>query len=388
MSSKKVLCVFGTRPEAIKMAPVILALQNESPRLQTRVCVTAQHRGMLDDVLRTFRIRPHHDLNIMQEGQTLEHVTQAVVTRLAPVLQKEKPELVLVHGDTSTTFLAALACFYQKIPVGHVEAGLRSHDFEHPFPEEGNRRMADALCALHFAPTAEAKRNLLKENIASRGIFITGNTVTDALQWACAKPHAFQNPALKKFMRAPANRSARLVLVTAHRRENFGKPFESICAALRRIADDFKDVRIVYPVHPNPNVRGPAHRILARHPCIALLEPLNYLDLAHLMKRSYCVVTDSGGLQEEAPSLGKPVLVLRQVTERPEAVRAGTAKIVGTNASAIARETARLLNNAGAYKRMANAVNPYGDGRAALRTVDAVLHYFGMKKTRPADFMP
>lgn len=382
---RKILCVFGTRPEAVKMAPVIRSLREQSGRLRTRVCVTAQHRGMLDDVLKIFRIRPDHDLNVMQEGQSLEQITKAVIERLPQVLRRERPDLVLVHGDTSTTFLAALASFYARIPVGHVEAGLRSHDYAHPFPEEANRRLADALCTLHFAPTPSAKKNLLKENISAGGIFVTGNSVIDALHWAVRRPRAFGDRRLRDFLAGPPD--SRLVLVTAHRRENFGRPLEEVCAALKTVADRFPGVRIVYPVHLNPNVQSVARKTLSGHSRILLLPPLDYLDMSRLIQESFLVVTDSGGLQEEAPSLGKPVLVLRKVTERPEAVAAGTAKVIGTGQGDVVREISRLLQDPRAYRRMAEAVNPYGDGAAARRITEAILWHFGLKKRRPADFI-
>lgn len=384
MKPKKILCVFGTRPEAIKMAPVVMELKRRK-RFQVKVCVTAQHRSMLDEVLRLFKIKPQYDLRVMEEGQSLEHITKTVVDRLAPVLRKEKPDLVLVHGDTSTTFLATLACFYQRIPVGHVEAGLRSYNFNHPFPEEANRRLADALCGLYFAPTRSAKGNLLKENLDPGRIFVTGNTVIDALRWAVGRKRPFGNAELKKyFARKPP--AEKIILVTAHRRENFGEPLQNICRALKKIADDFKDVKIIYPVHLNPNVQGPVKKILSRHPRVLLLPPLDYLDLSRLIQKSHLVVTDSGGLQEEAPSLGKPVLVMRQVTERPEAVRAGTARVIGTDRGRIVREVSRLLRNPRLHRMMAEAVNPYGDGRASTRIAQAVLYHFGDRHQKPKDF--
>lgn len=385
---KKILCVFGTRPEAIKMAPVIRQLKIQDSRFKTKVCVTAQHRSMLDEVLRMFKIRPDYDLNIMQENQTLEHITKQVIEKISPVFKKEKPDLALVHGDTSTTLLTTLAAFYQKIPVGHVEAGLRSHNYEHPFPEEANRRLADALCALHFAPTQTAKKNLLAENIPAENIFVTGNSVIDALLWAVSQPHEFQNPILKKFFSnhpiAPSPHHP-IILVTAHRRENFGTPLANICKALRLVADKYKNVRMIYPLHLNPNVQHPVKKILQNHPRILLLAPLNYLDFSHLIKECAFVVTDSGGLQEEAPSLGKPVLVLREVTERPEAVQAGTVRIIGTEQNRIFSEIARLLTDKKHYHKMANAVNPYGDGKASERIARAILYYFGKAK-KPKDF--
>jgi len=397
--TKKILCVFGTRPEAVKMAPVVMKLKALSPKIRTKVCVTAQHRSMLDDVLKIFRIKPDHDLDIMQDGQSLEHIGKTVLEKLAPVLKDEKPDLVLVHGDTSTTFFAALSSFYQKIPVGHVEAGLRSYDFNNPFPEEANRRLADAICALHFAPTVSAKKNLLKENISAESIFMTGNSVIDALAWAVSQKHEFNNPVLRNIFGsgqaclAPTARDEnlakaayKLILVTAHRRENFGKPLIDIFSALRTVADRFPEVRIVYPVHLNPNVQSAVKKILSGRRNIILLPPLDYLDFSHLLKRSYMAVTDSGGLQEEAPSLGKPVLVLRKVTERPEAVAAGAAKVVGTDKNMIVREISALLEDGRAYKKMSNAVNPYGDGKASERIAKAVLFHLGLSREKPEDF--
>ena len=374
---KKILFVFGTRPEAVKMAPILHALESHRDSLNPLVCVTAQHREMLDDVLQLFNIRPAYDLNIMKDEQSLEHITKKVIDRLTPILKKEKPDLVLVQGDTSTAFLSTLASFYLKIPVGHVEAGLRTHNDLHPFPEEANRRLTDSLSALCFAPTLSAKKNLLKENIPEKRIFLTGNTVIDALKWAVSKVHPFKNEKLKDFFcfrRGAENR--RLILVTAHRRENFGKPLMEICRAVRRVADAFPDVEIIYPAHPNPNVQKAVKKILIRHPRILILPPLNYLDFAQVIKSSYLVVTDSGGLQEEAPSLGKPVLVLRSRTERPEAVIAGTTKVIGTKKEKIVSEISKLLRNESLYSKMARASNPYGDGRASERTISAILHYF------------
>jgi len=389
MKKRKVLCVFGTRPEAIKMGPVINRLREERKRLQVKVCVTAQHRGMLDKVLNLFNISPHYDLNLMREGQSLEHITRQVIERFSPVLDKERPDLVLIHGDTSSSLLAAMSSFYKKVPVGHVEAGLRSYDLNNPFPEEANRRLSDALCTLHFAPTRNAKINLLKENIAQGGIFVTGNTVIDALRWAVRTPKPFGEKRLKTFFKAGMNdRSSKIILVTAHRRENFGRPLKNICSALWEIAEKNKNVRIIYPVHPNPNVRSVVYKTLKNHPRILLLPPLDYLDFSALIKRSSIVVTDSGGLQEEAPSLGKPVLVLRKVTERPEAVKAFSAKVIGTDKSRIIREVSKLLNNAGHYRKMASAVNPYGDGRASRRIVEAILYFFNFKKIKPQSFSP
>ncbi len=386
---KKIMLVFGTRPEAIKMAPVIEELKAGKEEFSVVVCVTAQHRQMLDEVLSIFRIRPEHDLNIMQDGQTLYHITSAALCRMEKVLSGEKPDLVLVHGDTTTTFAATLAAFYQKIPVGHVEAGLRSYDRRQPFPEEANRLLTDALCDLYFAPTETSRKALRKENVPDERIFITGNTVIDALYRVLERGAAFTHPLLKHLFADGARPfPGNIILVTAHRRENFGAPLENAFRALRRIAEDHPDVRVFYPVHLNPNVQQPAHAILGGTANIHLLPPLSYTDLAGLMSRSHIVVTDSGGLQEEAPSLGKPVLVLRAVTERPEAVRAGTVDLVGTDEEKVYRSIAELLRGGRRLSRMARSVNPYGDGKAASRTVEAIRYYFKMRRTRPAPFIP
>ncbi|MBI4397454.1 MAG: UDP-N-acetylglucosamine 2-epimerase (non-hydrolyzing) [Elusimicrobia bacterium] len=381
---KTVCCVFGTRPEAIKMAPVVLKLREHPREFRAHVVVTAQHRGMLDQVLALFRIRSHADLNIMRDGQTLTDVSVAALEKLEAVFKTRKPDLVLVHGDTTTTLFAALAAFYQKIPVGHVEAGLRSFDPRNPFPEEINRRLADAACALHFAPTASARRNLLKENIPPKGIFVTGNTGIDALRIGVKRLKAGAFPLPARALRALAEDP--FVLVTAHRRENFGRPLEEIYRALRRAAQARPGVHFVYPVHPNPNVLKPARALLSGQANIQLLPPLDYADLLFLLQKALFVVTDSGGLQEEAPSLGKPVLVLRRVTERPEAVRAGTARVVGTDSREVEKWILRLLQKGEAFRRMANAVNPYGDGRAAERTVEAIRYHFGLRPGRPKEF--
>ncbi|MBN1823437.1 MAG: UDP-N-acetylglucosamine 2-epimerase (non-hydrolyzing) [Endomicrobiales bacterium] len=384
MKKRKVLLVFGTRPEAIKMAPLYLELKRHAGIFDAKVCVTAQHRSMLDEALRAFSIKPDHDLNIMQDGQTLYHVTVAALARMEDVLEKEKPDLVLVHGDTTTTFAAALAAFYKRIPVGHVEAGLRSYDKAHPFPEEANRLLTDALCSVHFTPTATSKKALLRENIPAKNIFVTGNTVIDALLRMLKEKRRLS----KSVPTAVPGRRGKTILVTAHRRENFGKPMRNIFTALKRIANDYPDANIVYPVHMNPNVRGPAREILAGIKNVSLLFPVNYSDMAGLMKLADFVVTDSGGIQEEAPSLGKPVLVLRQVTERPEAVRAGTVRVIGTDEKRIYGEIKRLIEDKVHYARMAKAVNPYGDGRASERTVDAIKYFFRIRNKRPADFVP
>ncbi len=370
----KILCIFGTRPEAIKMAPVIRELHRRSANhdVQTIVCVTAQHREMLDQALRLFDIHPDYDLDIMKEDQSLSDVTAKALTHLEPVLTEEKPDWVLVQGDTTTAMAASLAAFYRQIMVGHIEAGLRTWTKGQPFPEEINRKIADAVADLHFAPTETARQNLLREGIDGTSILVTGNTVIDALHWVAAQPFAWERSTLgTAALDAP---DTRLILVTAHRRENFGAPLENICAALLDIAARYGDhVRIVYPVHLNPNVQEPAYRLLRDAPNITLLPPLDYLPLVQLMKRAYLVLTDSGGIQEEAPGLGKPVLVLREMTERPEAVEAGTVKVVGTDRERIVAETVRLLEDQAEYARMARAVNPYGDGHAAERIVEALL---------------
>ena len=366
----KVLSVVGTRPEAVKMAPVILRLR-ETPGVESVVCVTAQHREMLDQVFSLFDILPEIDLNLMRPGQTLAGISAAIFTHLDPVLNEVRPDWVLAQGDTTTVMATALLSYYRRIPVGHVEAGLRTGDKWQPFPEEINRRIAGVVADLHFAPTAWARENLLRENVPDETIRVTGNPVIDALQWVAERPFAWDASPLAAL---PADK--RLVLVTAHRRENFGQPLENICAALKALAAR-GDVHLVYPVHLNPRVQEPVYRLLEEVPNITLLPPLDYLPLVHLLKRSVLVLTDSGGLQEEAPGLGVPVLVLREVTERPEGVRAGTVKLVGTDTARIVAEASRLLDDPKAHAAMAQAVNPYGDGHAAERIVAALLESTG-----------
>lgn len=352
------------------MAPVIRALEAQPNQIFSRVCVTAQHRQMLDQVLSLFGIRPDYDLDIMQQRQSPTRVAATVLQKLEPILQTEKPDWILVQGDTTTVMAAALAAFYAGVKVGHVEAGLRTRDKWQPFPEEINRRVAGVVADLHFAPTQQARQNLLREGVSDNLIYVTGNTVIDALYMAANMPC---NSMMGVLQSIPVNR--RILLVTAHRRENFGQPFEQICLALRDIALDYHDsVQIVYPVHLNPKVQEPAHQILGDTPNIILTEPLDYLPLIHLMKRATLVLTDSGGIQEEAPGLGKPVLVLREVTERPEAVQAGTVRLVGTNRERIVEVVHQLLDDEQAYQQMARAVNPYGDGMAAERIVAAILN--------------
>lgn len=364
----KILSIFGTRPEAIKMAPVIAELNKHRDKLTSVVCVTAQHREMLDQVLTLFAIQPHYDLGIMQPNQSLAQVTARALTKLDEVLEKEKPDWILVQGDTTTVMTAALAAFYRRIRVGHVEAGLRSFDKFQPFPEEINRKIATSLSDLHFAPTAVSRQNLLREGIADQQIVVTGNTVIDALLQVAEKPYDWLNSPL-----AAIPRDKRILLVTAHRRENFGAPFVNICAALRTLAAGYPDIHIVYPVHLNPNVKSVVQSSLGDIQNITLLEPLEYLPLVQLMKQSYLVITDSGGIQEEAPGLGKPVLVLREVTERPEGIAAGTVKLVGTDPGKIAYEASLLLENQFEYEKMSQAVNPYGDGRASERIVSCLM---------------
>jgi UDP-N-acetylglucosamine 2-epimerase (non-hydrolysing) len=370
--TKKVLTVFGTRPEAIKMAPLVHALAADS-RFDAKVCVTAQHREMLDQVLGLFEITPDYDLNIMKPGQSLNDVTNAILTGIKPVLEAFKPDVVLVHGDTATTFATALAAYYQQIPVGHVEAGLRTGDIYSPWPEEANRKLTGAITRYHFAPTKTSRANLQAENIPAEQISVTGNTVIDALLWVRDKID--QNPALKAELAAAypmLDLNKKLVLVTGHRRESFGGGFERICESLRQIAEQHPNCQIVYPVHLNPNVQEPVNRLLKGVDNIHLIAPQDYLPFVYLMTQATLILTDSGGIQEEAPSLGKPVLVMRETTERPEAVEAGTVKLVGTDVNTIVTEVSRLLTDSAAYQRMSQAHNPYGEGPACLRVLDAL----------------
>jgi len=367
---KKILFILGTRPEAIKMAPVIKELRKHSDCVTSRICVTAQHRGMLDQVLRLFDIEPDYDLNIMQDDQSLSYVTTRVLTELETIIKKVQPDWVLVQGDTTTAMAASLAAFYQRVRIGHVEAGLRTWNKFRPYPEEINRKIADVLSDLHFAPTEQAKKNLLREGIPETSIVVTGNTIVDVLLDVVDRPFSFHGTPLAEI---PWN-SRRIILLTAHRRENFGQPLTEICTAVRDIAQQYaSDVYIVYPVHLNPHVQEPARSLLCGLPNVLITEPLDYLSFVHLMKRSYLILTDSGGLQEEAPSLGKPVLVLREVTERPEAINAGTAEIVGTQPEKIVDRTTKLLEDDREYERMSKAKNPYGDGKASKRIVARLL---------------
>lgn len=381
MNRLKVMPIFGTRPDAVKMAPLVKELQ-KCRDIDTVVCVTAQHRQMLDQVLDIFRIKPEHDLDIMLERQTLEQITARTLDGLSSVFEKEKPDIVLVHGDTSTCFVASLAAFYKKIPVGHVEAGLRTFDKYSPYPEEMNRRLTGVLAELHFAPTAANRANLLNEGIHQEKIYVTGNTVIDAMQTTVKKDYVYQNKAL----RGIDTKGRRVIAVTAHRRENLGEPLEQICMAIKDIACSYEDVSIIYAVHLNPAVRETAFRILGDSPRIHLIDPLDVQDMHNLMDRSFIVMTDSGGLQEEAPSLGKPVLVLRKETERPEAVTAGTVKLAGVERDNIRRLATQLLDDPVEYDKMAKAVNPYGDGKASERIVKTLLYEYGFSKEKPAEF--
>ncbi|MEI8654093.1 UDP-N-acetylglucosamine 2-epimerase (non-hydrolyzing) [Pseudoalteromonas sp. Hal273] len=366
----KVLTVFGTRPEAIKMAPLVHALAADE-RFESKCCVTAQHREMLDQVLELFKITPDYDLNLMKAGQALPEITSRILLELTPVLKEFKPDVVLVHGDTATTFAASLAAYYEQIAVGHVEAGLRTDNIYSPWPEEGNRKLTGALTKLHFAPTETSKANLLKENYASENIFVTGNTVIDAL--LLVKQQIENDIDLRNMLVGQfpmLDESKRLILVTGHRRESFGGGFERICEALVLTAKAHPDCQILYPVHLNPNVQEPVKRILKDVDNVHLIEPQQYLPFVYLMNRSHIILTDSGGIQEEAPSLGKPVLVMRDTTERPEAVDAGTVKLVGTDISKITSALSELLTDDVAYKEMSRAHNPYGDGQACQRICD------------------
>ncbi len=375
----RVLSVFGTRPEAIKMAPLVQCIQ-ASPGLESRVCVTAQHREMLDQVLRVFSLRPDYDLDLMRTGQTLPQITSGVLGDFSKVLREAEPDLVLVHGDTTTCFSAALAAFYEQIPVGHVEAGLRTFDMYSPFPEEMNRSLVGRIATMHFAPTSKNRDQLLAERCANN-IYITGNTVIDALLYLVRRDYTFREPSLNGLDYT----GRRTVLLTAHRRENLGEPMRQIFTAVRRLADQHADVLFIYPVHKNPKVQAPAREILGGHPRILLIDPIEVDDMHNLISRCFFVMTDSGGLQEEAPALGKPVLVLRTETERPEAVEAGTVRVVGVRTDDIVDAANRLLGDPVFYDTMARAVNPYGDGRASSRICAAIQHYFGIASARPLE---
>ena len=381
MKKYTVMSIFGTRPEAIKMAPLVIELSNRK-EINSLCCVTAQHREMLDQVLEIFKLKPDYDLDIMKERQTLIGITTRVLEGLDKVMKEAQPDIVLVHGDTSTTFVGALAAFYNQIQVGHVEAGLRTYDKYSPFPEEMNRCLTGRIADLHFSPTVANRENLLKEAIPEDRIYITGNTVIDALKTTVRDDYKFQTPELE----ALDFEHKRVILVTAHRRENLGKPLENICNALKEIVTTYPDVELVYPVHLNPAVRETVFGILGDVERVHLIEPVNVDELHNAMAKSYLIMTDSGGIQEEAPALAKPVLVLRRETERPEAVAAGTVKIAGVDKDVIVNMAKELLDDEEAYKKMAHAANPYGDGTASRRTVEAILHHFGLLEERPEDY--
>lgn len=379
MKKIKVMTVFGTRPEAIKMAPLVLELQKQSQRFEAITTVSAQHREMLDQVLDIFHIKPDYDLNIMHARQTLTDITSNVLINLDKILKEAKPDIVLVHGDTTTTFAASVAAFYNQIPIGHVEAGLRTWEKYSPYPEEMNRQMTDAMTDLYFAPTNQSKANLLKENHKEDNIFITGNTAIDALKQTVDK--GYHHDILDKV--SPDNK---LILLTMHRRENQGEPMRRVFKVIREVVESREDVEVIYPVHLSPAVQETAKEILGNTERIHLISPLDVVDFHNLAARSYFIMTDSGGVQEEAPSLGKPVLVLRDTTERPEGVEAGTLKLVGTESEKVKKEMEELLDNDAEYQRMAQAKNPYGDGKASKRILDAIAYYFGVTDKKPIEF--
>lgn len=374
---KKIMTVFGTRPEAIKMAPLVKAFEYDA-ELEPMIVVTAQHREMLDSVLHTFNIKPHYDLNIMKEGQTLSDITSRAMTKLEDVIKKERPDMVLVHGDTTTTFSGALAAFYNKVAIGHVEAGLRTRHKYAPFPEEVNRQMVSNLADLHFAPTKGAANNLLQENKSPDSIIITGNTAIDTLELTIQKEYT--SDIIRK------HQGKRIILLTVHRRENVGQPMIDIYKAMRKIVDEYEDIVIVSPLHLNPKVRELAYEYLGEHERIELIEPLDVVDFHNFANKAYLILTDSGGIQEEAPSLNKPVLVLRDVTERPEGVTAGTLKVVGTDFDNVFKSTTEILENQMIYDQMALTQNPYGDGNASLRICESIKYYFGLTSKMPKSF--
>ncbi len=383
MRELKILSIVGTRPEGIKMAPLIRLLENTA-EINSVLCLTAQHREMLDQVLSLFKIQPRYDLNLMKESQSLTHITARALEGLEKIILQEKPQMVLVQGDTTTTMAGSLAAFYHKIPVGHVEAGLRTWNKYAPFPEEINRRINSVIAELHFAPTAISRENLLREGIPPEKIFVTGNTVIDALKTTVQPGFTFADPFLREF----DFDSSRVLLVEAHRRENLGRPLQEICLALLDLLQAFPDTFLFFPVHKNPAVRGTVYQYLEGHPRARLLEPLDAFSFHNLMARSCLILTDSGGIQEEAPALGRPVLVLRDVTERPEALATGTALLAGTNREAIVKMASGLLRDSSAYAAMARAANPYGDGMASERICEIILHYFGLRPHPPVPFSP
>ncbi len=378
LSKLKVMTIFGTRPEAVKMAPLVLELQKREDEIESIVCVTAQHRYILDQVLDFFEIKPNYDLNVMKERQTLTETTVRVLEGLEPVLEEAKPDIVLVHGDTQTTFLASYAAFLKRIQVGHVEAGLRTWNKLSPYPEEMNRQLAGVLSDVHFAPTEWSASNLLRENKSEATVYVTGNTATDVFQYTVDE--SFEHPILEWA------KGKRMILMTAHRRESLGEPHRNIFRAVKRIADEHEDVVFVYAVHPNPAVREPAKEILGDHPRVRLIEPLDVFEFHNFYPHSYFIMTDSGGLQEEAPSFGVPTLVLRDTTERPEGIEAGTLELVGTDEEDVYSRAKALLTDPALYSKMSQAANPYGDGRASERIVDALLHHFGKRAARPESF--
>jgi UDP-N-acetylglucosamine 2-epimerase (non-hydrolysing) len=380
---KNIAVVFGTRPDTIKMAPIILELQQHR-HFHVTTIATAQHRQMLDQVLEVFNIHPDYDLNIMQPKQSLARLTQNTIAALDDVLAETRPAMVLVQGDTTTTFVGSLAAFYRQIPVGHVEAGLRTQDKANPFPEEINRRLTSCIADLHFAPTSTARQSLVREHIPRTKIVVTGNSVIDALAYAIRKTYTFPDDRLNEYVAE----GRKIVLLTMHRRENWGSPMRGACEAVRTLARRYPDYRFVFPVHLNPIVRDVVYPILGKVRNVILIEPLPYSDFVNLMARSHLILTDSGGVQEEGPSLGKPILVLRKVTERPEAVKYGTVKLVGLDPSTITSTARKLLDDPKAYNRMANATNPYGDGHASRRTVQSLEQFFGFTSKRPAEFRP
>ncbi|MED4601488.1 UDP-N-acetylglucosamine 2-epimerase (non-hydrolyzing) [Paenibacillus validus] len=380
MKKTKIITIFGTRPEAIKMAPLVKELEKHSEQIESLVCVTAQHRQMLDQVLDIFNIKPNYDLDVMKDRQTLNEITIRVLQGLDPVFKQEKPDMILVHGDTLTTFLASYAAFLHQIQVGHVEAGLRTWNKLSPYPEEMNRQLTGVLADLHFAPTGWSAGNLRKENKPEDRIHITGNTVTDVFQYTVREQ--FAHPVLDWAA------GKRLVLMTAHRRESQGEPHRQVFRAIRRIADEFDDIAIVYPVHPSPAVKEPAYELLSGHDRIKLIEPLDVFEFHNFYPHAHLILTDSGGLQEEAPSFGVPVLVLRETTERPEGIEAGTLELVGTDETNVYERTKALLSNADLYDRMSRSANPYGDGKASGRIVEAILYHFGQRSERPQTFQP
>ncbi|WKU13965.1 non-hydrolyzing UDP-N-acetylglucosamine 2-epimerase [Staphylococcus devriesei] len=374
---RKIMTVFGTRPEAIKMAPLVKALENDSV-LEPMIVVTAQHREMLDSVLQTFDIKPHYDLDVMKKGQTLSEITSRAMNQLELIIKEEQPDMVLVHGDTTTTFSGALAAFYNRVSVGHVEAGLRTRDKYAPFPEEINRQMVSNIADLHFAPTARAAMNLINEQKPQDSIIVTGNTAIDTLNLTIKDD--YNSKVLDE------HNNKRILLLTVHRRENIGQPMINVFQAIRKLVDDYEDVVVVYPIHLNPKVRELSKEFLGEHSRIKLIEPLDVVDFHNFASKAYLILTDSGGVQEEAPSLNKPVLVLRDVTERPEGVEAGTLKVIGTNIDSVYSETKKLLDDTSIYQTMAMTQNPYGDGEASTRICDSIKYYLGLSNKQPKEF--